>query len=293
MLAAMQPPADLARDTAVSRAPGREGAARYVLELPAHWDYLNPSGGVLMTAAMRALAAEIDDPELKPLSATTIFCAPVSAGPLVVDVVILRRGGLATQARAALSAAGGPFPGLEVIATFGRERPGPELGLVRAPALPGPEELAPIEPDSDGGGARFFRNFDCRRALGEPWWRGDRWTPGLDRAAYWYRYLVPQTTAAGLLDPFALPPIVDTMPPAMFQLGGPELAGTIAPSLDLTVHWLEDTTRPWLLTHARCLRARAGYVTGDIEIWDDEGRLVAWGSQRMVLRRRPPVPPLL
>jgi acyl-CoA thioesterase len=287
----MPHPADLARDTAITRAPGREGA-RYVLDLPAHWDYLIPSGGVVMSAAMRAIAAEIGDPELKPLSATTIFCAPVPAGPLVIDVVILRRGSLATQARAALSAAEGPSPGLEVVATFGRERPGPDLGLVRAPAVPRPEELAPLDATGEDAGIPFFRNFDCRRALGQPWWREEQWRPGLDRAAYWYRYLVPQTGPDGLLDPFALPPIVDTMPPAMFQMGGPELADLVAPSLDLTVHWLEDTARPWLLTHAHCRRARAGYATGDIEIWDDEGRLVAWGNQRMVLRKRPPLPAL-
>ncbi|PCC75536.1 Acyl-CoA thioesterase [Nannocystis exedens] len=286
----MTHPADLARDTAVVRSP--EGPARYVLDLPPHWNYFMPSGGALMTAALRAIAAEIDDPTQKPLSATAIFCVPVGHGPLVIDVVVLRRGQLATQVRAALSAAGGPSPGLEVVATFGRERPGPELGLVRAPVLPGPHELPPIDARGEGGGSPpFFRNYDCRRALGQPWWRGDRWAPGLDRAAYWYRHLVPQTLPDGQLDPLALPPLIDTMPPAMFQLGGPALAGTIAPSLDLTVHWLEDTRREWLLTHAHCRRARAGYATADIEIWDDEGRLVAWGNQRMLLRRRPDLPP--
>lgn len=289
----MPHPADLARDTAVTRGPSREGATRYVLDLPPHWNYFMPSGGALMTAAMRAIAAEIDDRELKPLSATAIFCAPVPAGPLVVDVVILRRGGLATQARAALSAADGPFPGLEVVATFGRERPGPELGLVQAPALPGPGDLSPIDNDDTGPVPPFFRNYECRRALGEPWWIADRWTPGLDRSAYWYRYRIPQTSPDGQLDPLALPPIVDTMPPAMFQIGGPSLAGYLAPSLDLTVHWLEDTTSAWLLTHAHCRRARAGYATGEIEIWDDRGRLIAWGNQRMVLRRRPALPPVL
>jgi hypothetical protein len=286
----MTHPADLARDTAVVRSP--EGPGRYVLDLPPRWNYFMPSGGVLMTAALRAIAAEIDDPTQKPLSATAIFCVPVGEGPLVIDVVVLRRGQLATQVRAALWAAGGPSPGLEVVATFGRERPGPELGLVRAPALPGPHELPAIDAGSEGGGSPpFFRNYDCRRALGQPWWREDRWAPGLDRAAYWYRHLVPQITADGQLDPLALPPLVDTMPPAMFQIGGPVLADTVAPSLDLTVHWLEDTRREWLLTHAHCRRARAGYATADIEIWDDEGRLIAWGNQRMVLRRRPALPP--
>lgn len=286
----MTHPADLARDTAVTR----EAPGRYALELPPHWDYFMPSGGVVMTAALRAIAAEIGDPEYRPLSATAIFCAPVPAGPLVIEVVVLRRGQVATQVRAALSAAGGPAPGLEVVATFGRERPGPELGLVRAPALPGPGELAAFDPhDERTFVPAFLRNYACLRALGQPWWIEERWTPGLDRSAYWYRYLVPQTLPDGQLDPFALPPLVDTMPPAMFQIAGPSAAHYLAPSLDLTVHWLEDTSRQWLLTHAHCRRARAGYATGEIEIWDDQGRLVAYGAQRMILRKRPPLPPIL
>jgi hypothetical protein len=58
----------------------------------------------------------------------------------------------------------------------------------------------------------------------------------------WFRYLVPQATADGRLDPLALPPIADTIPPALFQKLGPDGPPFHAPSLDLTVHFLEDTT---------------------------------------------------
>jgi len=286
----MSLPADLARDTD----PTRLAAGRYALDLPPHWDYLMPSGGVLMTVALRAIAAEIAQPEHTPRSATAIFCAPVPAGRICVEVQILRRGPVATQARAALSAQGGPAPGLEVSATFGREREGPSLGLVRAPAVPGPTDRGTVDALAEHRDVpRFLRNFECRRALGQPWWREDTWTPGQDRSGYWYRYRVPQVGPTGALDPFALPPLIDTMPPAMCQIAGPPAAAFIAPSLDLTVHWLEDTPREWLLTHAHCRRARAGYATGELEIWDDEGRLVAYGAQRMILRRRPPLPPVL
>src|SRR3954453_4576557 len=111
--------ADLAADTAVRADPATPG--RYLATLPDHWDFLMPSGGVVMTCALRAAAAELADPSLRFGSATTIFCSPIRNGPLVIDVVVLRRGASAAQVRAALRDGPGE-PGLEVLATFLRER---------------------------------------------------------------------------------------------------------------------------------------------------------------------------
>jgi acyl-CoA thioesterase len=86
-------------------------------------------------------------------------------------------------------------------------------------------------------------------------------------------------------------PIADTMPPALIQKLGPSHEPFFAPSLDLTVHFLEDTTSEWLLTLVHARRARAGYASADAEIWDDRGRLIALATQTMLLRRAPgPLP---
>ena len=82
------PPSDLAaatRVTPVAHAPGW-----YTADLPNAWSYLTPSGGVLMTVAMRAMAAELGDDALHPVSATTVFMSRVPAGPLAVRVEVLR-----------------------------------------------------------------------------------------------------------------------------------------------------------------------------------------------------------
>src|SRR5215467_3513172 len=79
--------ADLAADTAVRADPDTPG--RYHIQLPDHWDFLMPSGGVAMTCALRAAVAEIGDPALRFASATTIFCTPIKHGSLVSDVVVL------------------------------------------------------------------------------------------------------------------------------------------------------------------------------------------------------------
>ncbi len=124
-------PADLAADTAVR--PDPETPGRYHLDLPDHWDYLLPSGGAAVTCALRAAEAQLGEPQLRLASATAIFCAPVHPGKLVADVTVLRRGGATAQVRVWLRH-GAPLPGgaadnagLEVMATFCRDRRGPDV----------------------------------------------------------------------------------------------------------------------------------------------------------------------
>ena len=280
-------PGDLADDTAVTRlkvAPGW-----YTAQLCNAWDFRTPAGGALMTVAMRAMQEELADPDLGPLSANTHFCSPVPAGPLEVRVEVLRHGGAAAQVRAQLTSTTMPGPGLEVSATFARPRTGVDMIDTAPPDVPGPESSRPMEdmPGPSGRGRPpFFDNFDSRLARGHAWWT-DNWQAGPARLARWFRYKVPQRLADGRFDPLAIPPIADTMPPALVQKLGPNRPLFMAPSLDLTVHFLEDTTREWLLADVHARRARAGYATADVEIWDDTGRLVAVAMQMMFLRRVP------
>lgn len=282
---------DLAADTAVTRL--RVAPGWYTANVPPHWNFRTPSGGVLMTVAMRAMVEELGDPQLRPISANTHFCSPVPAGPLEVRVEVLRHGGAAAQVRAQLSSTAMPGPGLEVSATFGRDRDGVDVIDTEPPAVLPPEQ-APEVTELVGTSQRlrpvFFSNFDNRLVLGAPWWDGD-WEPGPARLARWFRYKVPQRRSDGTLDPFALPPIADTMPPALIQKLGPKHEPFHAPSLDLTVHFLEDSDSEWLLVSVHARRARAGYATASAEIWDDRRRLLAFATQTMMLRRVPEMPP--
>src|SRR5262245_61883483 len=175
-------PADLARDTAVTRLEPAPGW--YTAALPPSWNYLTPSGGVLMTVALRAMQAEV--PDLRPVSATALFCSPVPHGPLEVRVEVLRRGRVAAQLRAALSSSQAPGPGLAGSATFARELPGPDGDFVAMPAdLPGPAGLVPDEHEHQGWIPKFMRNFDVRTALGHRHWT-EEWAPSPPRHARWY-----------------------------------------------------------------------------------------------------------
>jgi acyl-CoA thioesterase len=278
---------DLLSDTAVTRLKAAPGW--YTASLTDEWNFRTPSGGVLMTIAMRAMAAELDDPDLRPVSANTHFCSPVPSGPLEIRVEILRHGGAAAQIRAQLSSLTMPGPGLEVSATFGRDREGIDMIDAVMPAVAPPASARPI--DRPRGSLPswippFFQNFETRLALGAPWWEAD-WTPGPARIARWFRYRIDQQLADGRFDPFALPPIIDTMPQALLQKLGPKHPPFHAPSLDLTVHFLEDTRSQWLLTNVHARRARGGYATADCEVWDEHGKLIAFATQTMMLRAVP------
>src|SRR3954464_9183160 len=114
--------ADLAADTRVR--PDGDVAGRYHVMLPNSWDYLLPSGGVVMTAALRAAEAHVADPVLRLVSATTIFASPIHPGALMADVHVIRRGHSTAQVRVILRHAQekNNEPGLELVATFMRER---------------------------------------------------------------------------------------------------------------------------------------------------------------------------
>ncbi|HEX3766377.1 MAG TPA: thioesterase family protein [Kofleriaceae bacterium] len=284
--------ADLAADTAVRRDPDTPG--RYHITLPDHWDFLMPSGGVVMTCALRAAAAELADPTLRFGSATTIFCSPIRNGALVVDVVVLRRGGGAVQVRAALRDSSGEA-GLEVLATFLRERKGPDVKGVAFPRVRLLDEALPVDNSSRSSPhvlLRFHHQLEYRIADGEPFWGPDD-VAGPARYARWVRYHTPQRDAEGRLDRLALPPLIDMMPGALHRAIGPGSYRFFAPSLDLTTYVIDDTRREWLLFAVTARRARAGWAIADTEVWDDEGRYLGHGSQGMFIRGAAGEPPVV
>ncbi|MBA3459619.1 MAG: thioesterase family protein [Deltaproteobacteria bacterium] len=295
--------ADLAADTAVRADEAVPG--RYHLTLPDHWDYLLPSGGVAMTAALRAAETFLGEPLLRFASATTVFCTPLHATALVADVTELRRGKSSAQVRVALRHKDAvPDPedesdnsrGLEVLATFLRDRKGPDVRGVPFPdRVRSLDTALPVEDDAGNNPHnrfRFYRQLECKIAEGDAFW-----TPTLEagpaRYARWLRYRAPQRDAQGRLDRLALPPLIDTMPTALHRAIGPGTYRFYAPSLDLTTYVVDDTTREWLLVAVTVRRAYHGWAIADAEVWDDEGRFIAYGAQAMYLHSVSGEPPVI
>ncbi len=277
--------ARLLDDIAVERLGDEAAAALYRAQARPPWSFFMPSGGVLSSIALRAAQVEAGL-EWRPISSTTLFHDAVPEGPLDVRVHVLRRGNVTVQARVALGPKDEP-PRMELLVTFVKAREGPSLVARDFPAaLPGPAEAEPYwrgEPS-----LRFFQQLETRLAEGRRFWEAD-WDAGPACCARWFRYREPPLRDGRL--PFeAMPPLVDTMPAAIFESLGSEHPRLYAPSLDLTVHYLADTEREWLLCHAKGIWAEDGYASAELELWDDRGTLLAYGTQTMMLRRFRPSP---
>ena len=295
--------ADLAADTIARPDPKVPG--RYHIALPDHWDYLAPSGGVVMTAALRAAETALGDPLQRFASATAMFATPIRNGACVADVQIVRRGKSASQVRVALknaSEAGEPSAegaddnaGIELTCTWVRDRKGPDVRAVAFPKVKSVADSLPVEDGVDKNPHtrfRFYHQFECRIADGDRFW-SPSFEVGPARYARWFRYRHPQRDASGRLDRLALPPIVDTMPTALHRAIGPGPYRFYAPSLDLTMYAVDDTTREWLLVSTTLRRARMGWAIADCEVWDDEGRFLAYGAQAMYLHSLSGEPPVV
>ncbi len=274
--------AQLLDDVRVERIGPDGPEVRYRARLSEAWNFFMPSGGVLTSIALRAMAAEVGD-DWRPISTNTIFHEAIEDGPLEVWVHVLRRGNVATQLRAALGPAGDD-PRMEVQATFVRGRRGPAVVPREYPA-----DLLPAEACEPYWRSRtplpFFRHLDTRLAYGHRHWVSE-WEPGPARCARWFRYRQPPLRE-GRLAWEAYPPLVDTMPAALFEALGSEHPRMYAPSLDLTVHYLAETRSEWVLAHARAIWAADGWASAEMELWDADRRLLAYGTQTMMLRSLP------
>ncbi len=261
------------------------GEGRYTAELSDAWSFFTPGGGVLLAVALEAMRREIGD-ELSPVSVTTLFCSPVAAGALSIEVRVLRRG--ATFVQCAVSLRGpGREPGLEALATFGRHRDRqPDAVEAAMPEVPHHSTLPPAPPNPRRR-MRFFENFEHRLALGHLSWEEADWEPGPARYARWIRYRETPRSADGTIDPIAYAPIVDLMPPSLVNKLGRAQAGFMAPSLDLTLHFFERTEREWFLISGLCRRAIGGIASAEVELFDEDGRLVAFATQVMMLKPWP------
>lgn len=279
-------------------APDPDGApGRYRVDVDAGWNCPTvPQGGLMAALAARAMAAEVGDPAQVLRTLTTVFAAPVPAGPVVVDVDLLRRGRSISQATATVRAEGADA-GHTTVAVFGRARTGFALTDSRMPEVPGPLDCPsfrdPPPPEFDDGEpfeVPFWDHIEGRPALGHAPW--ERYVPERSDCAFWYRFDEPPRRADGTLDPLALVTLCDTMPSSVGERMGPdEPERWWAPSADLTVHLVGEARSEWVLAHLRAHRAGEGYASAEVALWDPDPAcgLVAFATQVMIFTF--PAPP--
>ena len=276
--------ADLLADTALT--PDASVAGRYHAAIPEAWQIRFAFGGVTMMTALRAARAELARPDLQPLTASALFCAPVPCGPVTVDADVLRDGRSAAQVAADLRVPGTEGTALRLQANFAADH-GDRYAFtdVRFPeGVSGPDAYDPPPPPED---APFRVNYhdhtEWRFVTGNrPWDRGFR--PGPARAVSWHRLLRDSRYPGGEYELSALCVPGDILGSAVGQALGPDAGHFFVLSLEIAIRFIAAPTDAWVLQDARAEHSSGGYATGTSALWDTQHRLVALATQTAYLK---------
>ncbi|HEV2812653.1 MAG TPA: thioesterase family protein [Solirubrobacteraceae bacterium] len=221
-------------------------------------------GGYVMTLALRAMAAAVDDPERTPRSLTMHLLAPIGPGDVEIDARLERAGGSMSSASARVAQGGATVA--TALAAFGRARPSLAQQDATMPDVPSPDELAPLVdvpvPESE-------MDVERRPARGPlPLTGGDR--PEL---AAWMRMASDEP-----VDVYRATHLADALAPALYGALDEYVA---MPSTEIALHYAPDTRSdsPWVLAVVRNRFAGDGYALEDGELWTPDGRLLLRSRQ--------------
>jgi acyl-CoA thioesterase len=248
-----------------------------------------PQGGIVTALALRAMGEELGDPTQRLRTLHTTFVAQVGDGPVDIDVELLRKGRSMSHLRAEVKNEGA-HRGHITTGVYGATRPGFAFTDLPPPAeIPRPDDCPSFrDPPPDDFPAfdpmPFWDSWvEGRPVLGHAPW--EEYVPDRAERAMWYRFDDPPFLDDGTLDPLAIVVLADTMPGAVGEKVGRQEQMWFAPSIDLTVHLLDDCRSSWVLAHNRARYAGDGYTSADMALWDcgpegsDAPRLVAYATQ--------------
>lgn len=272
---------DFEADTRLEALPGEAGGYRAVLSRD--WEIWGPNGGYLAAIALRAAGREAAIP--RPAAFAGHFLAVGRFAPAEVRVEVLRRGRRAESLR--VTVAQDERRLLEALVRTAAEAPGLEHVYERAPRVPGPETLPPVDElrDPDAPRHAFWKNLEARpvdpaRVNAPPASRDPLWTE-------WYRFRPRATFDEPFLDAGRSLLLVDTLSwPAAVQ-PHPD-AAYLAPNLDVTA-WFHDAApeSEWLLADHACPVARGGLMGTTGRVWSRDGRLLASGGAQLLCTPAP------
>ena len=242
-----------------------DGAGRWSAIIPEGWDIFGKAnGGVLMTVAARAMAAAADWPD--PLTITAHYLSPVDAGPLTIDVEVVKAGRRLSTVTARVSQ--GDRAAVQLLGAFGdlTKMEGPDLITGVRPEFPRPDECLST---GSGFSPALMSQIDVRLVPDDTGFgRGE--PHGTATMRGWFRLLDNEP-----IDVFALLLGVDCYPPTIFNTG---LAAGWTPTVELTAHIRRRPVSEWLQCQFTSRYIFGGGLEEDAEIWDERG-LVAQARQ--------------
>jgi acyl-CoA thioesterase len=259
-------PNRFSNDTAVTS----QGGGRYDARIdPGWWIERGPNGGYVAALMLRAVTAEVAEPDRRPRSFTVHYLAPPREGAVEVLVTVERQGRSLTSESARLVQDGRLLA--LAVGAFSISRPSIEFCDLMMPAVAPPEEL-PAPADDVGPAMR--RRYDERWAIGPPPFSGG----DVALAGGWIR-LNPSESTSSLVDHHVLVAMADAWVPPVFGRLDQPLA---VPTIDLTVHLRNPVPEgydDWVLVAFRSSVASEGFIEVDGELWARDGSLLAQSRQ--------------
>ena len=265
-------PHDLRTDTTLTPDPDVPGRVR--ADISDAWKVMYVFGGVSMYSALRAMQEALDRPELPLVTANAIFLAPVTPGPITIDVDVLRDGRNASQVAADLRVGQHQQVALRAHGVFGVTH---DVDLayqdVVCPEVPRPQDVPP-PPDNRPnpfGEINFHQQTEWRPVspLDEP---------GSGRFMSWVRLV------RGEPHLLALAVHGDVLGPAVGRALGPLEHPFMVLSLEIGIRFITTPVTSWVLQEMEAWHVGNGYATGPARLWDEDGRLCAIANQTAHVR---------
>ncbi len=250
------------------------------------WGLYFAQGGVVMAAALRAMASVLDRSDLHLASASATFCRPVACGPVTTRVEVLRDGRRGAQVLGTLRDATGSDGAVNVAVTAVFTDPSMAGPLV-AP-VPRPPELSE-SPSATAEGETIENEFPLgfldntawhvasgAAAVAEP-------SP-LPRMAMWFRFNDPPAPPGDHWHPALLAIPGDALGSALVVALGDsaEPVGSVSLQIDLQV--LAPIRGTWVGIDSYCTHVGNGLATGIAHLWSEDGSHVAVINQTAMLR---------
>jgi acyl-CoA thioesterase len=232
-----------------------------------------PNGGYIAALHLRAMRAEIGEPEKLPRSLTLHYLRPPSPGEATIDVVVERSGRTATTCTARMTQSGKLMTIAIGVLTTDYESAADWVPAM--PDVPAPEEVEPLQFGAGAGAPANFKNLDTPGVWGpHPVTSGAEATP-----PGWLR-----AVGEDRLDPELLTLYTDAWWPPPF---GVLDRVAIAPTLELTIHFrsrLREDEDALVLARFDAVASIDGLYDEQGEVWSRDGRLLAQSRQLALLR---------
>ncbi len=259
------------------------GGGRYSADIDDSWWIIaGPNGGYVAAIVLRAIVAEVADPERRPRSISLQYLRPPAAGRAEVDVTVERAGRSVTNVTARLHQEGRTL--VVAMASLAVDRDAAVNfdetgGLPKMPdgsAVPRVEQIPPADVDRSRD-IPMRSHYDLRWVLGAQPFLGELPAEPTAMSGGWIR-----PAEAEPVDEVVLAAMTDAWVPPIFSRVAQPLA---VPTIDLTIHFRGLPADP--LAHCFAVfdspLARDGYLVEHGRIFSAEGALLAESRQLAVV----------